>query len=79
MKRPKLKLKVSDIQDIENIEAVHQSSVVKVGNGAMVKSYKKYLNKDAVVIIMQDDPRHKEVSKEVIKQQEKEFKKEFEE
>jgi len=79
MKRPKLKLGIKDIEDIENIEAVFMSNVVKVGNGAMVKAYKKYIGMGAVIIILQDDPRNKKVSENERIRRNKLEEKEFEE
>lgn len=63
MSRLKLKLEAKDIGDIENVEAIFHSKVVRVGNGAMVQAYKKYLDMDAVVIILVEDPREKEDKK----------------
>lgn len=71
MKR-KINLKISDINDIENIEAIHYDTVKKVGNGAMVRTYKKYLGREAIVIILMEDPRQKRVvSKKAIEEMKK--------
>jgi putative transposon-encoded protein len=73
-----VKLKVEDIGLIDNVEGVHYSFIVKVGNGAMAKSYKKYLGKEAIVIVLQEDPRKKiKFTKKQIKERNKEFKDEF--
>ena len=74
-----MKLKIEDVKEIDNIEAVHESEIKKIGNGAMLHTLKKYIGKKAIVIVLKEDPRKRlSISKKRHKTQEKEFKKEFE-
>ena len=51
------------IDEIKNPEAIFESKVVKSGNGAVIRSYLRYLGKPVIVIVKkQKDPRHKPYS-----------------
>lgn len=45
-----IKIRIKDIIEVYP-EGVYMSKVVKSGNGAMIKFFKKYLGKDVVVIV----------------------------
>lgn len=52
------------IDEIDNPEAIFESEVVKSGNGAVIRSYLRYLGREVIVIVKkQKDPRQKPYSK----------------
>jgi len=50
-KRP-IKVK---IEDKEKVLAVFPSDVVKSGNGAVIKAYKRFIGKDVIVIVKNNE------------------------
>ena len=50
MDREPIKIEIGKNLEVEP-EEIYQSNVVKSGNGAVIKSFKRFLGKKAVVII----------------------------
>jgi len=62
--KPKINI---NLQDIENIEYVYMDKIKPYGNSAKISCPKKYIGREAIVIIRMEDPRIKDLSPELIK------------
>lgn len=77
MARKKLKLKIEDVQDIENVDEVLQRKISAFGNAAHMILPQKHIDKDGVAIVLKNRPNQKEITKKELKKRKKQFKDEF--